>query len=34
VRALLEAAGFRQVASRRDLAGIQRCSGGTWLELG
>jgi release factor glutamine methyltransferase len=34
VRALLEAARFRQVASRRDLAGIERCSGGTWLELG
>jgi release factor glutamine methyltransferase len=34
VRALLIAAGFRDVASRRDLAGIERCSGGKWLELG
>ncbi|MES3003586.1 MAG: peptide chain release factor N(5)-glutamine methyltransferase [Pseudomonadota bacterium] len=34
VRALLEAAGFQCVASRRDLAGIERCSGGKWLELG
>ena len=30
VRALLSAAGFTQVASRRDLAGIERCSGGQW----
>jgi len=30
VRALLDAAGFGQVASRRDLAGIERCSGGQW----
>lgn len=34
VRGLLEAAGFRAVASRRDLAGIERCSGGRWLETG
>lgn len=30
VRALLDAAGFKQVQSRRDLAGIERCSGGQW----
>lgn len=30
VRSLLEAAGFRQVQSRCDLAGIERCSGGVW----
>ena len=34
VRALLRAAGFGYVASRRDLAGIERCSGGAWVELG
>jgi release factor glutamine methyltransferase len=34
VRQLLEGAGFQSVASRRDLAGIERCSGGQWLELG
>ena len=34
VRRLLGEAGFRSVASRRDLAGIERCSGGQWLELG
>ncbi|MBA3772917.1 MAG: peptide chain release factor N(5)-glutamine methyltransferase [Ramlibacter sp.] len=34
VRGLLAAAGFRNVASRPDLAGIERCSGGQWLELG
>jgi release factor glutamine methyltransferase len=34
VRSLLDEAGFRSVASRRDLAGIERCSGGKWLELG
>lgn len=28
VRALLDAAGFEQVSSRKDLAGIERCSGG------
>ena len=33
VRALLGAAGFSQVQSRQDLAGIARCSGGSW-ELG
>jgi release factor glutamine methyltransferase len=33
-RQLLAAAGFRSVASRKDLAGIERCSGGRWLELG
>ncbi len=30
VRALLLAAGFEAVQSRRDLAGIERCSGGQW----
>jgi len=30
VRALLRAAGFDPVQSRRDLAGIERCSGGMW----
>ena len=34
VRGLLESAGFSEVTSRRDLAGIERCSGGQWLELG
>lgn len=34
VRALLAAAGFTEVQSRRDLAGIERCSGGRRLELG
>jgi release factor glutamine methyltransferase len=34
VRALLAGAGFRNIDSRRDLAGIARCSGGQWLELG
>ncbi len=34
VRELLATAGFSQVASRRDLAGIERCSGGRWCELG
>lgn len=34
VRELLQAAGFGYVASRRDLAGIERVSGGQWLELG
>ncbi|HEX7889729.1 MAG TPA: peptide chain release factor N(5)-glutamine methyltransferase [Ramlibacter sp.] len=34
VRGLLQAAGFVDVASRRDLAGIERCSGGRRLELG
>lgn len=30
VRALLQFAGFQQVQSRQDLAGIERCSGGQW----
>ena len=30
VRNLLNVAGFAQVQSRRDLAGIERCSGGQW----
>ena len=30
VRALLEGRGFEAVASRTDLAGIERCSGGRW----
>ncbi|MGQ0708336.1 MAG: peptide chain release factor N(5)-glutamine methyltransferase [Rhodoferax sp.] len=30
VRDLLSAAGFTQVQSRQDLAGIERCSGGQW----
>lgn len=34
VRGLLAAAGFTEVASRADLAGIARCSGGRRLELG
>lgn len=34
VRSLLQGAGFGYVASRRDLAGIERCTGGKWLELG
>jgi release factor glutamine methyltransferase len=34
VRGLLAAAGFSGVASRDDLAGIARCSGGRRLELG
>ena len=33
VRELLLAAGFSQVQSRRDLHGIERCSGGQWLEV-
>jgi release factor glutamine methyltransferase len=28
VRALLQAAGYKQVQSKMDLAGIERCSGG------
>jgi release factor glutamine methyltransferase len=31
VRALLTQAGFQEAQSRRDLAGIERCSGGKWL---
>lgn len=34
VRRLLQAAGFSHVQSRRDLADIERCTGGQWLELG
>jgi len=34
VRELLRAAGFGWVASRRDIAGIERCTCGRWLELG
>jgi release factor glutamine methyltransferase len=34
VQALLRAAGLSNLASRRDLAGIERCSGGQRLELG
>lgn len=34
VREFLAAAGFRSVSSRKDLAGLERCSGGQWLELG
>jgi release factor glutamine methyltransferase len=34
VRDLLGAAGFSSVSSRKDLAGIERCSGGHRLELG
>lgn len=30
VRALLAAAGFDDIGSRQDLAGIERCSGGRW----
>lgn len=33
VRSLLHAADFSQVQSRRDIAGIERCSGGQWLAL-
>lgn len=32
VRQLLQQAGFEQVQSRCDLAGIERCSGGCWLQ--
>lgn len=34
VRDLLKEAGFGLVATRRDLSGIERCTGGTSLELG
>lgn len=34
VRRLLADAGFSSVSSRTDLAGIERCSGGTWREQG
>lgn len=33
VRELLRSRGFRQVMSRTDLAGIDRCSGGQWPSL-
>ena len=33
VQALLSQAGFVQVQSRKDLAGIQRCTGGQWPEV-
>jgi release factor glutamine methyltransferase len=33
VRTLLQRAGFVQVQSRRDVSGIQRCSGGQWPGL-
>ncbi|MDI3511733.1 MAG: release factor glutamine methyltransferase [Betaproteobacteria bacterium] len=32
VRSLLSHAGFSQVTSHTDLAGIERCTGGQWLE--
>lgn len=34
VQGLLAARGFTEVQSRKDLAGIARCTGGRWLELG
>lgn len=34
VRALLDSRGFSNVHSRRDLADIERCSGGQWRERG
>lgn len=34
VQSLLQAAGFAQVQSRQDLAGIQRCTGGCWHSEG
>ena len=34
VRALLADAGYTQVQSRKDLAGIERCSGGVWTSIG
>ncbi len=34
VRTLLAAAGFEAIGSRRDLAGIERCTGGRWPEQG
>ena len=33
VRRLLAATGFGRVNSRRDIQGIERCTGGQWLEL-
>jgi release factor glutamine methyltransferase len=32
VRDLLNQRGFKQVQSQQDLAGIERCSGGIWIE--
>jgi release factor glutamine methyltransferase len=32
VRALLQTAGFMNVMNRKDLAGIERCSAGQWLQ--
>lgn len=32
VRELLDTQGFKAISSRRDLAGIERCSGGQWPE--
>jgi release factor glutamine methyltransferase len=34
VRGLMEAVGLESVVTRRDLAGIERCTGGRWFELG
>jgi release factor glutamine methyltransferase len=34
VRSLLKGTGFGYIASRRDLAGIERVTGGQWLEIG
>jgi release factor glutamine methyltransferase len=34
VRVLLQVARFGYIASRRDLAGIERVTGGQWLEIG
>ncbi|MBC5765565.1 peptide chain release factor N(5)-glutamine methyltransferase [Ramlibacter albus] len=34
VQALLENAGFTRIQSRKDLAGINRCTGGQWPERG
>lgn len=34
VRGLMAAAGLQGVLTRRDLAGLERCSGGRWFELG
>jgi release factor glutamine methyltransferase len=33
VQALLFQAGFANVQSRKDLAGIPRCTGGQWPEV-
>lgn len=34
VRGLLDGRGFHQVGSRKDLAGIERCTGGQWPKRG